>query len=78
MMDSRTTAKVLDIRIVAQERVQPVLLGNPIISTVYTLVDWETEEPVTDETFDTLPAAEKRAYELALPRLMQLAQEEAS
>jgi len=78
MMDQRPVAKVLDIRIVAQEHLQPVLFGNPIVTTYYTLVEWDSDERITDETFQTLPKAEKRAFELALPRLMQLANEQAS
>lgn len=77
-MNSRIAAKVLDIRIVAQEHMQPTLFGNPIITTYYILVDWDTDQRINDESFDTLPAAEKRAFELALPRLMQIANEQVS
>jgi hypothetical protein len=71
-MNRRIVTKALDIRIVAQEDIQPTLFGDPIMTTYYTLVDWETEQRVNDETFDTLPKAEKRAFELAVPRLMQM------
>jgi hypothetical protein len=76
-MNRYTTTKILDIRIVAQEHLQPTLFSGPIISIHYQFVDWETEQPISDEQFDTLAAAEKRAYEMLSPLLAQMAWEEA-
>lgn len=56
-----------DIRIVEEEHIRPVLFGDPIVSTVYRLVDWNTEESLSEKRFETLAKAEQAIQNILIP-----------
>ena len=63
----------LDIRITEEYHVQPTLFGPPLVSTVYRLVDWNTEQPVNEERHTSLADAERAMCKLLAPYLSQMA-----
>lgn len=56
-----------DIRIVGEEHIQPVLFGDPLVSIVYRLVDWDTEESLSEKRFETLAKAEQAIQNILIP-----------
>lgn len=56
-----------DIRIVTEYNVQPVLFGSPKVFETYRLVDWETDKPVNEKRYKSLPEAERAICELLFP-----------
>ena len=65
--------KYLDIRITEEYHVQPTLFGPSLVSTLYRLVDWETEQPVSEERHNSLADAERAMCKLLAPYLSQMA-----
>ncbi len=66
------------IRIVEEVSEQPTLFGETRREAAYTLVDWETEQPISSissKRYTAMAEAERGAYTLLVPHLNTMAQE---
>lgn len=65
----------MDIRIVTEFNVQPVLFGPPKVFETYRLVDWNTDQPVNEKRYKSLPDAERAMCDLVYPHISRMAEE---
>ncbi len=65
--------KYLDIRLTEEYHVQPTLFGPPLVTVAYRLVDWDTEQPINEERYNSLADAEREMCRVLSPYLSQWA-----
>ena len=68
--------KYLDIRLTEEYHVQPTLFGPPLVSVVYRLVDWDTEQPINEKRYTSLADAERAMCKILSPYLAAYAESE--